>query len=139
MAWLLSKKTTNGDRNLSAAEMATQIAAINRSQAVIEFAPDGKVVHANTNFPAVLGYSLDEIKGQHHSMFVDSDYRQSADYRMFWEKLGRGEFVSSQFKRLGKGGKEVWIQASYNPLFDRSGKVVGRDQVRDRHHGREAA
>jgi methyl-accepting chemotaxis protein len=126
MAWLLSKKNVaDGERNLSAAQMASQIAAINRSQAVIEFTPDGKIVHANANFLAVLDYSLDEIKGQHHSMFVDPVYRQSADYRMFWEKLGRGEFVSSQFKRIGKGGKEVWIQASYNPLFDRSGTVVG--------------
>jgi methyl-accepting chemotaxis protein len=124
MAWLLSKKSNTDERNLSAADMAAQIAAINRSQAVIEFTPDGKVVHANANFLAVLGYSLDEIRGQHHAMFVDPEYRGSAEYRMFWEKLGRGEFDSAQYKRVGKGGREVWIQASYNPLLDRSGKVT---------------
>jgi methyl-accepting chemotaxis protein len=105
--------------------MASRIAAIGRSQAVIEFTPDGKVIYANANFLNALGYSLDDIKGQHHSMFVDPAYRQSSEYRLFWEKLRRGEFDSGQYMRLGKGGKEVWIQASYNPLMDRGGKVTG--------------
>jgi methyl-accepting chemotaxis protein len=126
MSWLSNSKAGGGDeRRLGSAEMAAQIAAINKSQAVIEFTPDGKIVHANTNFLNALGYTPDEIKGQHHSMFVEPAYRQSAEYRMFWEKLGRGEFDAAQYKRIGKGGREIWIQASYNPLLDRSGKVVG--------------
>ncbi|MFY0022406.1 PAS domain-containing protein, partial [Acinetobacter baumannii] len=77
---------------------------------------------ANDNFLNVLGYRLEEIKGQHHSMFVEPAYRASEAYRQFWDKLRRGEFDSGQDRRLGKGGKEVWIQASYNPVFDDEGK-----------------
>jgi methyl-accepting chemotaxis protein len=98
------------------------INAINRVQAVIEFGMDSKILHANENFLKTLGYSLEEIKGNHHSMFVDAGYRQSPEYRLFWEKLGRGEYDTGQYKRVGKGGREVWIQASYNPIFDSSGK-----------------
>jgi methyl-accepting chemotaxis protein len=105
--------------------MASQIAAINRSQAVIEFSPDGKILHANPNFLQALGYTLDEVKGKHHSLFVDPAYRNSPEYTAFWQKLGRGEFDAAQYKRIRKDGKEIWIQASYNPLLDRSGKVVG--------------
>ncbi len=99
------------------------LVALNKSQAVIEFTIDGKVLHANENFLTALGYTLDEIRGQHHSMFVEPAYRQSPDYRMFWEKLARGEFDANQYKRIGKGGKEVWIQASYNPIVDAKGKA----------------
>jgi methyl-accepting chemotaxis protein len=99
------------------------MAAINRAQASIEFSLDGKIQHANENFLKTLGYTLEEIKGQHHSIFVDPVYRASAEYRMFWEKLGRGEFDAGQYKRVGKGGKEVWIQASYNPILDSNGKA----------------
>lgn len=98
------------------------ISALQRSQAIIEFDLDGRVVNANKNFLDTLGYTLAEIKGQHHSMFVDANYRQTPEYRMFWERLGRGEFISDKFKRIAKGGKEVWIQASYNPIFDGNGK-----------------
>ncbi|MGV3633530.1 MAG: methyl-accepting chemotaxis protein [Pseudorhodoplanes sp.] len=126
MSWFTQSKSGAGDnRHLNASEMASQIAAINRSQAVIEFTPDGHIVHANANFLNALGYSLDEIKGKHHSMFVEPSYRDSAEYRAFWQKLGRGEFDANQYKRIGKGGKEIWIQASYNPMLDRSGKVIG--------------
>src|ERR1700759_3138950 len=100
-----------------------QSAAINKSQAVIEFKLDGTIITANPNFLAAVGYSLDEIRGQHHSMFVEPAYRSSAEYKAFWEKLGRGEFDAGQYKRVGKGGKEIWIQASYNPVFDASGKA----------------
>jgi methyl-accepting chemotaxis protein len=99
------------------------ISALQRVQAIIEFGLDGRVVNANKNFLNTLGYTLEEIKGQHHSMFVDANYRQSPDYRAFWEKLGRGEFVSDKFKRIAKGGREVWIQASYNPILDGNGKT----------------
>src|SRR6266852_746671 len=100
-----------------------QVAAISRSQAVIEFNPDGTVVTANENFLKTLGYSLGEIQGKHHSMFVEPAMRESAAYREFWAKLNRGEYQAAAFKRIGKGGKEVWIQASYNPMLDRNGKV----------------
>ncbi len=106
------------------ADFAGQIAAIERSQAAIEFQMDGTVVKANDNFLKALGYTLDEIKGRNHSMFVDEDYRHSAEYRDFWAKLNRGEYQAAEYRRIGKGGKEVWIQASYNPILDLSGKPV---------------
>jgi len=102
---------------------AGMLSAIDKSQAVIEFTVDGKIVHANENFLKTLGYTLDEVRGQHHSMFVDPAYRESPEYRAFWQKLGRGEFDAGQYKRIGKAGKEVWIQASYNPILDANGKA----------------
>jgi methyl-accepting chemotaxis protein len=99
-----------------------QVAAISKAQAVIEFNMDGTVITANDNFLKALGYSLDEIKGRHHSMFVDEAYRQSAAYKEFWAKLNRGEYDAAEYKRIGKGGREVWIQASYNPILDLDGK-----------------
>ncbi len=99
-----------------------QAAAISKSQAVIEFEMDGTIITANRNFLDALGYRLEEIKGKHHSMFVAPDVRDGAEYRKFWADLNRGEFQSGEYKRLGKGGNEVWIQASYNPVLDRSGK-----------------
>ncbi len=107
---------------LQAADFAGQLAAINKAQAVIEFSLDGKIINANENFLNTLGYSLAEVQGQHHGMFVTPDHRASLEYRLFWEKLGRGEFDAGQYKRIGKGGKEVWIQASYNPIMDMNGK-----------------
>jgi methyl-accepting chemotaxis protein len=101
-----------------------QLAAINKAQAVIEFTLEGKVLTANENFLKTLGYTLDEIKGQHHGMFVEPAYRQSPEYRAFWEKLGRGEYEAAQYKRIGKGGKEIYIQASYNPILDANGKPM---------------
>ena len=98
------------------------IKAINRVQAVIEFNLDGTIVNANDNFLGALGYSLDEIKGKHHRMFCDPAYTSSPEYRSFWEKLGRGEFDAGEYRRLGKGGKEIWISASYNPIFDMNGR-----------------
>jgi methyl-accepting chemotaxis protein len=103
-------------------DYASQIAAINKAQAVIEFKLDGTIVMANDNFLAVMGYALAEIQGRHHSMFADPAFAASHEYREFWARLNRGEYVASEFKRLGKGGKEVWIQASYNPIFDQNGK-----------------
>jgi len=97
-------------------------AAINRSQAVIEFNMDGTIITANENFLKAMGYTLDEIKSKHHSMFVTETFRQSSDYKEFWAKLNRGEFQADEYKRIGKGGKEVWIQASYNPMLDMNGK-----------------
>ena len=106
------------------AEFEGKLAAISRVQAVIEFAPSGEVLTANENFLATLGYGLGEIQGQHHRMFVDPAYARSAEYQDFWRKLNAGEFVAAEFKRVGKGGAEVWIQASYNPIFDQAGRVI---------------
>ncbi|EJW11975.1 Methyl-accepting chemotaxis protein [Rhodovulum sp. PH10] len=104
------------------AELLAKVNAIQRSQATIEFALDGTVITANENFLKVLGYSLGEIVGKHHSMFVEEAYRASADYREFWAALNRGEYRAAQYLRIGKGGREVWIEASYNPIFDTKGR-----------------
>lgn len=108
---------------LSAADSGGQIEAISRSQAVIEFTTDGVVLTANDNFCRALGYSLNEIRGKHHRIFVSSREAGSAEYRHFWECLGRGEFQAAEYQRFGKDGREVWIQATYNPIFDVHGKV----------------
>ena len=104
------------------ADFEGQLNAVSKAQAVIEFKLDGTIVHANENFLKTLGYTLDEIKGRHHRMFVSEADSASNAYKLFWEKLNRGEFDSGEYKRIGKGGKEVWIQASYNPIMDMSGK-----------------
>ncbi|MGV7217677.1 PAS domain-containing protein [Bradyrhizobium sp. UFLA05-112] len=101
-----------------------QLDAISHSQAVIEFRPDGTIIAANKNFLDALGYRLDEIQGKHHSMFVPADHRDSAAYRTFWERLRRGEFQAAEFKRIAKGGREIWIEASYNPVLGDDGKPV---------------
>lgn len=111
-----------GGENHNENELKAIFAAISKAQAVIEFNLDGTVITANENFLKTLGYSLDEIKGKHHRMFCEDKYTSSAEYRSFWEKLGRGEYEAAEYKRIGKGGKEVWINASYNPIFDASGK-----------------
>jgi methyl-accepting chemotaxis protein len=122
------------------ADFRGQVEAISRFQAVIEFNLDGTIITANDNFSSAMGYALDEIRGKHHSMFVDDAYRNSADYKEFWAKLNRGEFVAGEFRRIAKGGREIWLQASYNPILDNKGKpfkVVKQaqdvtDQVRAR-------
>jgi methyl-accepting chemotaxis protein len=107
---------------LSTADLAGQIAAIGKSQAVIEFNMDGTIIGANPNFLKTVGYGLDEIRGRHHSMFVDPSERDDAAYREFWAALNRGEYQAGEYKRIGKAGKQVWIQASYNPILDLNGK-----------------
>ncbi|WP_420592030.1 methyl-accepting chemotaxis protein [Bacterioplanoides sp.] len=104
------------------ADYEGQLKAISKAQAVIEFNLDGTIITANDNFLAVTGYRLDEIQGQHHRMFVDPDYASSADYRNFWDRLSHGEYDSGEYQRFGKTGEEVWIQASYNPIYDLTGK-----------------
>jgi methyl-accepting chemotaxis protein len=105
-------------------ELAAQMAGISRAQAVIEFTPDGRILTANQNFLDALGYQLDEIRGHHHRMFVDPAHAASAEYAEFWETLGRGDYVSGEFRRLGKAGREVWISASYIPVLDEAGRVA---------------
>ncbi len=112
------------EQKLANANYTGQIAAIGKSLAVIEFQLDGIIIGANENFLQTLGYSLDEIKGRHHRMFVEEAYRDSHEYREFWAKLGRGEYQAAEYKRIGRGGKEVWIQASYNPILDLNGKPI---------------
>jgi len=109
-------------KELSLNELQGLVNALDRVQAVIEFNLDGTVLTANENFLKTLGYSLDEIQGKHHRMFCDPTYTSTPEYQAFWQKLARGEFESAEYKRIGKGGKEVWINASYNPVFDESGK-----------------
>lgn len=104
-------------------DYANQIAAISAAQAVIEFKLDGTVVTANDNFLNALGYTLEEIQGKHHSMFVDPEFARSREYSAMWARLNRGESEGGQYQRFGKGGKEVWIQARYSALLDASGKA----------------
>ncbi|MGL4475183.1 MAG: methyl-accepting chemotaxis protein [Shewanella sp.] len=104
------------------ADTSGQLDAISKAQAVIEFNMDGTIINANHNFLHVMGYSLDDIRGKHHSMFVDPQYKTSHEYQEFWQRLNRGEYEVSEYLRLGKAGKKVWIQASYNPIFDLNGK-----------------
>jgi methyl-accepting chemotaxis protein len=111
-----AKRKTEDDFNL--------LAALNRSQAVISFSTDGTILDANENFLAAMGYSADEIKGRKHAMFVDPAFAVSQEYQEFWRRLSAGDFFSAEYRRVGKGGKEVWLQASYNPVFDAKGKVV---------------
>jgi methyl-accepting chemotaxis protein len=98
------------------------LAAISRSQAIIEFELDGTIINANENFLKMLGYQLNEIQGRDHSLFVEEADLNSADYRELWARLNAGEFIAAEFRRIAKGGKEIWIQASYNPIVDRNGK-----------------
>ena len=98
--------------------------AIERDWAVIEFSLDGNILNANDNFCRALGYRLDELKGKHHSVFVPADYRDSADYRDFWTSLARGESKSAEFLRICKDGSEIWLQASYSVVRNRSGKPI---------------
>lgn len=109
-------------QKLRNAEFEGKIAAIERAQAVIEFDLSGIILRANENFLDTLGYSLEEIQGKHHRMFCEESYVSSSEYAEFWNRLSRGEFFQGEYKRLGKNGKEVWINASYNPIFDASGK-----------------
>ncbi|MDY6983069.1 MAG: PAS domain-containing protein, partial [Pseudomonadota bacterium] len=111
-------------QKLRDADIAGQMAAIDKAQAVIEFRLDGTIVTANGNFLDTLGYTLAEIQGRHHGMFVDDAYRNSHEYAEFWARLNRGEYSAGEYCRIGKGGKEVWINASYNPIFDAAGKPV---------------
>ena len=104
-------------------EAAALLRTIDRSQALVEFTPDGEIINANDLFLDCMGYTIDEIRGKHHHIFVDSSYAGSSEYRDFWEGLKRGEFKTAEYMRLGKGGREVWLQASYNPVLSADGKT----------------
>ena len=111
-------------QKLHVADAMGQLAAVNRSQAVIEFAPDATILDANANFLAALGYRIEKIRGRPHAMFVEPGYAQTPDYAAFWDRLRGGQFSSGMFQRFGKGGRSVWIQASYNPIFDPTGRLT---------------
>ena len=98
------------------------VQAISRSQAVIEFTVDGIILTANDLFLNALKYQLAEVQGKHHRIFVEQEDAQSAEYKEFWASLKKGEYQSAEYKRLAKDGSEIWIQASYNPIFDKTGK-----------------
>ena len=110
------------EQRLRTADYEGQIAAIDKAQAVIEFDLDGTILSANENFCAALGYSAEDVVGKHHRIFVDADYANSAEYREFWKRLGRGDYDAGQYMRRRKDGTEIWIQATYNPIYDASGK-----------------
>lgn len=122
-----SDDASQAELELQLVDYRGQVEAINRSNAVIEFDLDGTILSANENFLGAVGYTLDEVVGQHHSLFVDEAYKSSAEYKQFWKDLASGKFQSAEYCRFGKGGQEIWIQASYNPIFDSKGnpfKVV---------------
>jgi len=111
-------------QQVQAADAQGKLGAIDKVQAIIEFALDGTILTANDNFTRAMGYSLDELRGRHHRLFVDDDYARSPEYREFWSRLGRGEYSTGEFHRLAKGGRDIWLQASYNPVLDAAGRPV---------------
>ena len=127
------------ERKIGELNSARQLEQMNRTQAVIEFTNEGYVIHSNDNFLAATGYRMDEIKGKHHSMFVEPAYRESPDYKQFWRNLNEGRFQTAEFKRVGKGGATVWLQATYTPSFDNTGKVSKVTKFGSDITGRKAA
>ena len=121
---VLKIATDMTEQKLINAEFEGKINAIDKSQGTIEFNMDGTVITSNDNFLNILGYSLKEVKGKHHRMFCEESYANSPDYKEFWAKLNRGEFDSGEYKRIGKNGREAYIRATYNPIFDLNGKPV---------------
>ena len=125
MFWTKGKsKPVQHEENAEVKNLRAQVAALSKSFAVIEFNLDGTILTANDNFCRTLGYTLEEIQGKHHRMFVDPAYASKPEYNAFWEKLRRGEFCAEQFRRIAKGGREVWIEASYNPVLEANGAPV---------------
>ncbi|RMR91568.1 hypothetical protein ALP78_02870 [Pseudomonas coronafaciens pv. striafaciens] len=110
-------------RVMSENETSSKLAAVDRAMAICEFEPNGNVITANNNFLNVMGYALTEIKGKHHRTFCEPTLVNSPEYTEFWRKLNHGEFIGDQFKRIGKHGRVVWLEATYNPVFDVDGKL----------------
>jgi methyl-accepting chemotaxis protein len=124
MAKKVTKKRTPAQTRSTAQSLRSELDALSKSQAVIEFEMDGTIITANENFLEPMGYALDEVQGRHHSIFVEPEVRSSAGYEEFWARLNRGEYTTGEYKRIGKNGKEVWIQGSYNPILDQNGKPL---------------
>ena len=112
------------EAKLRNADFQGKVAAVDRGQAVIEFALDGTVLHANKNFLATMGFELDEVVGRHHRIFCDETYTATTEYQSFWDRLGRGAVEAGEFARRAKGGREVWLQATYNPILDDLGRPL---------------
>ncbi|MEM6988728.1 MAG: PAS domain-containing protein, partial [Pseudomonadota bacterium] len=125
MAAESQKNTNSTPDNATDAHQASVLSALDAAQAVIQFDLDGNIQCANENFLMAVGYTLDEIVGQHHRIFCDPVYAQSPEYTAFWAELGRGDNNAAVFQRFTKGGNPIWINASYNPLRDDDGQVVG--------------
>ena len=119
---MFSKRHVSGSSDSRLADLEGKMAAIGRSQALIELNLDGTIIDANPNLLSTLGYTLDEIRGAHHRMFMDPAEAASPDYAAFWRALNEGRFLARKFRRLAKGGREVWLQASYNPVFGPDGR-----------------
>lgn len=124
MQWITLSRLFRGQRGMQKADLYGQISAIHKAQAVIEFDLEGHVLMANQNFLDTVGYSLEEILGQHHRMFIGEDERESAQYLDFWRKLGQGAHDAGRYRRVRKDGRDVWLQASYNPIFDKHGRPM---------------
>ncbi len=122
---MFGEKMFGMSKSLSRRSMAAKLKAIDRSLATIDFNLDGTIITANENFLATIGYTLEEVRGKHHSMFCEPGVRGTPEYDGLWQDLNRGEFKSGEFRRLGKGGREIWLQASYNPILGRNGKPIG--------------
>ncbi|CAN5753264.1 PAS domain-containing methyl-accepting chemotaxis protein [soil metagenome] len=120
---LFNFKRDDGAAAKRIADLEGAVAAISRSQAVIEFELDGTIITANENFLATMGYNLGDVQGRKHSMFVDPAFAGTADYADLWRKLNAGEYLAGKFQRVGKGGRDIWIQGAYNPVFDADGKI----------------
>ncbi|HQT90322.1 MAG TPA: methyl-accepting chemotaxis protein, partial [Acidiphilium sp.] len=121
---VLKQATVITAEKLRSMETQGLVTAVSRAGAVIEFTPEGEILTANENFLTAMGYGLDEIKGKHHRMFVDPEYAKSLAYTEFWRKLNSGEVAADEFKRFGKSGREVYLMATYNPIFDLNQKVI---------------
>ena len=119
---MFARKPKSSDLQNRLIDLDSKMAAIGRSQAVIEFNLDGTIIDANQNFTETMGYTLEEIRGVHHRLFVDPERVASPDYAAFWRELNAGQFLARKFRRLAKGGREVWLQASYNPVFGPDGR-----------------
>ncbi|MFY0479958.1 methyl-accepting chemotaxis protein [Achromobacter marplatensis] len=124
MQWITLSRLFRGERGMQKADLYGQISAIHKAQAVIEFDLEGHVLMANQNFLDTMGYSLDEVLGQHHRLFIDPDERESAEYQAFWRKLGQGAHDAGRYRRVRRDGRDVWLQASYNPIFDKRGRPI---------------
>ncbi|NMK47453.1 methyl-accepting chemotaxis protein [Achromobacter sp. Bel] len=124
MQWITLSRLFRAERGMQKADLYGQLSAIHKAQAVIEFDLEGHVLMANQNFLDTMGYSLDEVQGQHHRMFIDPDERESAEYLAFWQKLGQGAYDAGRYRRVRRDGRDVWLQASYNPIFDKRGRPM---------------
>jgi len=121
---MFARRRMQGGQDGRLSDLEGKMAAIGRSQAVIEFNLDGTIIDANENLLATMGYTLDEIRGVHHRQFMDPAEAASPEYAAFWRELNEGRFLARKFRRLAKGGREVWLQASYNPVFGANGRPV---------------